>query len=108
MMWVIVAVYTFMGPCIFTVATVATASLTPAPMMGKVAGLHFFLFNLIGFALGAMLVAVVSDHVFTGATAMAYAMSSVIGIFDVIAIASFLVLAKVMSVRSAGAAESAF
>jgi len=106
MMWVIVAVYTFMGPCIFTVATVATASLTPAPMMGKVAGLHFFLFNLIGFALGATLVAVVSDRVFTGATAIAYAMSSVIGIFDVIAIASFLVLAKAMSLRSAGAAES--
>lgn len=105
-MWIIVAIYTFMGPAIFTVATVATASLTPAPMMGKVAGLHFFLFNLIGFALGAMLVAVVSDRVFSGATAIAYAMSSVIGIFDVIAIASFLVLAQGMRLRSSGAAES--
>lgn len=105
MMWVIVAIYTFMGPTIFTVATVATASLTPAPMMGRVAGLHFFLFNLIGFALGAMLVAVVSDRVFTGAAAIAYAMSSVIGIFDVIAIASFLVLAQGMRLTSSGVIE---
>jgi MFS family permease len=104
-MWVLVAVYTFLGTSIFTVATVTTASLTPAPMMGKVAGLHFFLFNLIGFALGAMLVAVVSDRLFVGATAIVYAMSSVIGIFDVLAIISFVVLASRMRHRSVGAAD---
>jgi MFS family permease len=95
-MWAVAAIYTFMGPAIFTVATVATANLTPAPMMGKVAGLHFFFFNLIGFALGALLVAVVSDRVFAGATAVAYAMASVIGVFDVLAIVAFFVLARNM------------
>ena len=105
-MWAIVAIYTFMGPAIFTVATVATANLTPAPMMGKVAGLHFFFFNLIGFALGAMLVALVSDHVFAGATAVAYAMSSVIGVFDVMAIASFFLLARNMRHESCGTAAA--
>ncbi len=94
--WILVGIYTFLAPCIFSVATVATSSLTPASMIGKVAGLHFFLFNLLGFAFGAMLVAVVSDRVFSGATAIAYAMSSVIGIFDVIAIVSFFVLASGM------------
>ena len=102
-MWVVVAVYTFMGPSIFTVATTAAAGVTPAPMMGKVAGLHFFLFNLIGFALGAMLVAVVSDRVFAGATAIAYAMASVIGVFDVMAIGSFFVLARGMRLGSCAA-----
>ena len=105
-MWAIIAIYTFMGPAIFTVATVATTNLTPAPMMGKVAGLHFLFFNLIGFALGAMLVAFVSDHVFAGATAIAYAMSSVIGVFDVIAIASFFVLARSMRSGSCGTAAA--
>jgi sugar phosphate permease len=106
-MWVIVALYTLLGPAIFTVATVATSSLTPAPMMGRVAGLHFFLFNLIGFAFGAMLVAIVSDRLFTGATAIVYAMSSVIALFDVIAIAAFFVLARAMRRARSGAAEPA-
>ena len=75
-------------------------------MMGKVAGLHFLFFNLIGFALGAMLVASVSDHVFAGATAITYAMSSVIGVFDVIAIASFFVLARSMRSGSCGTAAA--
>ncbi len=105
-MWTVAAIYTFLGPAIFTVATVATANLTPAPMMGKVAGLHFFFFNLVGFALGAMLVAVVSDHVFAGATAVAYAMAGVIGVFDVMAIASFFLLARSMRRGSRGPAAA--
>lgn len=94
MVWILVGIYTFMSPSIFTVATVAVTGLTPASMMGKIAGLHFFLFNLLGFAFGVMLVALVSDHVFSGVTAIGDAMSTVIGIFDVVAIASFFMLAK--------------
>jgi MFS family permease len=90
--WALQGLYMLISTCLFTIGTAFIARLAPPEMSGKITAVHVLWVGLVGTAIGATLYAAVSDHFFQGPMALAYSMSLVVGVLDVLAITFYLLL----------------
>lgn len=81
----------FMGTS-YSVGAATLSEVTPGPAMGRVSACYFLVQNLFGAGLGPLLVALGSQHLFSGHFALAYAFALCCGLFGAITIASVLIL----------------
>jgi dipeptide/tripeptide permease len=82
-------------PTIAPIGTAFVARLAPPEMSGKITAVHILWVGMIGTAVGATLYAAVSDRFFQGPMALAYSMSVVVGVLDVLAVLAYLLLMRV-------------
>jgi hypothetical protein len=92
MAWALEGIYMLISTCLFTIGTAFIARLAPPEMAGKITAVHILWVGLVGTAVGATLYAVISDVFFQGPMALAYSMSLVVGVLDVLAIIFYLLL----------------
>lgn len=83
----------FMGTS-YSVGASTLSEVTPRPMMGRVSAFYFLVQNIFGAGLGPLLVALGSQHLFSGRFALAYAFALFCGLFGAATIASVLVLRR--------------
>jgi MFS family permease len=72
--WIAIAIVAFFHPWIGVVAATILAWFTPSRMMGKVSAINFLMMGLVGMAGGPTLIPVVALLLFTGPSAIAYAL----------------------------------
>jgi MFS family permease len=97
--WVLQALYMLIGTSLFTIGTAFVTRLSPPEMAGKITAFHFLWVGLVGTLVGTTLYAVIADRVFAaaGPMAIAYALSSVVGVLSILSIivyASLLLLTR--------------
>jgi MFS family permease len=68
--WVMVGCYTLLNCSTLTMAGTLLAAITPGRLMGKMTALYFLIANILGFAVGPSLYALVAEHVFSGPLAI--------------------------------------
>ena len=90
--WILQGLYMLIGTCLFTIGTTFVSRIAPSEMVGKITAFHILWVGLVGTAVGATLYAAVSDKFFSGPSAIAYSLSSVVGVLDVLAIIGYLAL----------------
>lgn len=83
--WLLLATHLLSGGAVSAAGATMLASITPAPIMGKVASIQFFLNGLMAAAVGPVVVALVSDNLFEGPKALAYSLSLVVAVYSGIA-----------------------
>ena len=107
MAWLLLGGYLLIATSTFTIGTALVARLSPPDMVGKVTSLHFLWVGFCGTLIGGQLYPAVSDLVFhaAGERAIAYALSSVIGTLDLIALATYAIL--VLTTRAEAARPGA-
>jgi MFS family permease len=93
--WALQGLYMLIATCMFTIGTAFIARLAPPEMSGKITAVHILWVGLAGTAIGATIFAAVSDRFFQGPMALAYSMSMVVGVLDVIAVLFYLLLMRV-------------
>jgi hypothetical protein len=93
--WILQGLYMLIGTCMFTIGTAFIARVAPPEMSGKITALHVLWVGLVGTAVGATLYAAVSDRFFHGPMALAYSMSTVVGVLCVLAFLVYLLLIRV-------------
>jgi len=87
--WILAALYAFLTTGFFTTGLAVVTRLTPSRLVGRVASFHYFWVGMIGTGLGPAIIAVVSDHLYSGPGAISASMSTVSGLFDVVALLCF-------------------
>lgn len=92
--WVIYGLLTIAMLWSALVCHIALANVTPANMMGKVAGLSFLVTIVLGGATGPTLVALVSDHFFVGPSAIGEAVGLTVTIMLAISSACLFISRK--------------
>jgi MFS family permease len=75
--WVVIGLYIFFVHIYFPFSLLALSTVTPLSAMASVSAINFMLTGMLGLSLGPVLVVLVSQHFFTGATATGYAISAV-------------------------------
>lgn len=92
--WVLQALYMLIATSLFTIGTAFVTRLAPPEMAGKITSLHFLWMGLIGTLVGTTLYAVVADAVYghAGPLAIAYSLSTVVGILTVLSIIVYALL----------------
>jgi MFS family permease len=92
--WMLLGFYFLIATSSFTIGTAFIARLSPPSMVGKVTSLHFLWVGFCGTLIGGQLYPGVSAAFFgwAGEKAIAYALSSVIGILGLIALLTYGVL----------------
>lgn len=73
--WLLFGAAIFFGGSFYAVGATLLAQLTPAPVMGKVSVIYLLLQSVIGGGLGPVIVAFLSDNVFSGPSSLPYALS---------------------------------
>lgn len=101
--WVLQALYMLIGTSLFTIGTAFITRLAPPEMAGKITSLHFLWVGLIGTLVGTTLYAVVADRIYSGAGALAiaYSLSTVVGILTVLSIIVYALLMLITHKESA-------
>jgi MFS family permease len=85
--WVMVGCYTLLNCSTLTMAGTVLAAITPGRLMGKKTALYFLIANLLGFAVGPSLYALVAEHFFSGPLAIVSAIQICFPIGTLIAVA---------------------
>lgn len=75
---------------ITALATICVQSIAPSHLRARLSAVQSLAINFIGFALGPLLVGILSDHIFAGQYALASSLSTVALIFTPLALAFFL------------------
>jgi hypothetical protein len=84
--WVLTTAAVLVATSSFSVYATTLARITPGRYMGKISSVCLLVTGLIGFGVGPTLIALVSDHVFTGARALGYALGVTAGICATLAL----------------------
>ncbi|MDF2115790.1 MFS transporter [Roseiarcaceae bacterium H3SJ34-1] len=90
--WILQALYMLIGTSLFTIGTAFITRLAPPEMAGTITSMHFLWVGLVGTLVGTTLFAVVADRFYSGPMAIAYSLSTVVGVLAVLAIAVYAVL----------------
>lgn len=90
LMWGAYALFLILNAAPIAFVGTTLAALSPGRLMGKVTALYFLIANLLGFALGPTIFALVSERFFTGPTAIVNAMTVCYPAFMVVNIALLL------------------
>jgi len=75
--WVLIALYIFLVHIYFPFSLLALSMVTPPAAMASVSAINFMLTGVLGLSLGPLLVVLVAQRFFAGATATGYAISAV-------------------------------
>jgi MFS family permease len=104
--WVLEALYMLIGTSLFTIGTAFVTRLAPPEIAGRITSVHFLWVGLIGTLVGTTLYAAIADSVYAaaGPRAIAYSLSSVVGVLCVLSIAVYAIL--VLMTRREGAARA--
>jgi dipeptide/tripeptide permease len=83
---------------LFTIGTAFVTRLAPPEMASKITAAHFLWVGLIGTLIGTTLYAAIADGIFpaAGPMAIAYSLSSVVGVLCVLSIVVYAVLLLLM------------
>jgi MFS transporter, Spinster family, sphingosine-1-phosphate transporter len=100
--WTLFGVAVFFAGSFYSVGATLLSQATPSLIMGKVTVVYLLFQNLIGSGLGPTIVALLSDNVFSGPLAVAYALSLYCGTVGVLGTVAALGLARALR-RSASA-----
>jgi len=73
--WLLLGFEFLISGALFPILNSVIASIAPAQLLGKITGIQYILYGIFGGAIAATVIAGVSDTFFTGATAIAKALS---------------------------------
>jgi MFS family permease len=104
--WVLEALYMLIGTSLFTIGTAFVTRLAPPEIAGRITSVHFLWVGLIGTLVGTTLYAAIADSVYAaaGPMAIAYSLSSVVGVLCILSIAVYAIL--VLMTRREGATRA--
>lgn len=85
--WILLAGVMLMGGTCFPIANTVIASVAPPPLLGRITSIQYILYGIFAGAISATLIAVVSDHLFTGDRAIGRALSLMCLVYGLVSLA---------------------
>jgi MFS family permease len=98
---ILVAIMVVSGAC-FPITNTVVAAITPAHILGRITGVQYILYGVFAGALSATFIALASDHLFSGPTAIAKALSLMCAIYGMVAFVAAIIAVKNLKVWYAG------